>query len=159
MITDARVLDTEFVPSDLVHRHDELNALSGFVDAAVHDETGGHSYVFGPLGSGKTCLARYLLEKLQEEHHEVRTQYINAWQQHAPFAFLSQVVDGVGLTHDIDERSTSHDALLDRVRKRDEQLYVVVDEVDQLEAPPLGQTGSAKSRCNSWSGVGSVPTR
>ncbi|WP_276260614.1 Cdc6/Cdc18 family protein [Haloglomus litoreum] len=138
MITDARVLDTDFVPSDILHRHDELNALSQSLALPLEQHYGDRSYVFGPSGSGKTCLARYLLHTLRETHPKISTQYINAWHHHAPFAFLFQLVDGVGPTHDIDERSTSHDELLNRVRERDEELYVVViDEADQLDDPQL----------------------
>lgn len=138
MITDARVLDTDFVPDDILHRHDELDALSRSLAFPLERQHGDRSYIFGPSGSGKTCLARYLLAKLQEEHPEVRTQYINAWQHHTPFGLLSQLVDAIGPTHDIDERSTSHAELLDRVEERDEGLYVVViDEADQLDDPQL----------------------
>jgi cell division control protein 6 len=138
MITDARVLDTDFVPSDILHRHDELNALSQSLAWPLECQRGDRSYIFGPSGSGKTCLARYLLHTLHETHPSVSTQYLNAWQHHTPFAFLSELVDGVGPTHDVDERSTSHDELLNRVRERDEELYVVViDEADQLDDPQL----------------------
>ncbi|WP_276258994.1 hypothetical protein [Haloglomus litoreum] len=138
MITGPRVLDTESVPSDLLHRHNKLNTLRESLVPAVYDGISERSYVFGPSGSGKTCLARYSLADLKTERQEVDTRHINAWQQQPPFAFLSRLVDGVGPAHEIDQRSTSHDALLDRVLERDGQLFVVVrHEVDQLDAPEL----------------------
>lgn len=138
MITDARALDVEgFVP-DIVHRNDELNALSAALSPLLDDRPARDVHCYGPSGVGKTACARYSVEQLRREVLDVNVQYLNCWQHHSKFAALYQLVDGVGRTFDVQQGTTPHDELLRRVREADAHHYVVVlDEVDQLDSPEL----------------------
>jgi Cdc6-like AAA superfamily ATPase len=75
-----------------------------------------------------------VLRQLQEEIPEVRSQYINCWNDYTRFRTLYKVIEGFSSTVDIHRQSTPTDELLRRVNKYDGPPYVVVlDEVDQLE--------------------------
>src|SRR6056297_864594 len=96
MITDARVFDVEaFVPSEIRHRHAEIEAIAAALDPLMRGERGHHAFLFGPSGAGKTCIARYTLQDLQRELIDLRTQYVNCWRHHSEFRFLSQLCDGI----------------------------------------------------------------
>lgn len=138
MINDARVFQTEFVPSDVVHRDGEINYLSSTLRPILNNEPTDPAFLFGPSGTGKTCIARFTLEQLREEVIDLDTQYVNCWENHSRFKALYRILDGVQSTMDIRRQSTPTDVLLDRIRDADIEPYVVVlDEVDQLEDKSL----------------------
>ena len=135
MIIDARALDVDAVPSEILRRNAELNALSNALDPLLDGEGGSHSMVFGAPGTGKTASARYTLENLERELVDVRTQYVNCFRSSSKFATLYRLVDGLGGSMELKPRSTPHTELYQRIRNADDQPYVIVlDEVDQLDA-------------------------
>ena len=134
MITDARVLQPEFTPQEVEHRNQEVNVLSNALKPIMHKEPGETSLLLGPSGAGKTCIARFTIERLRENVLNINSQYINCWQDYTRFRVLYRVLDGIGKTVDIHRRSTPTDELLNRLRNYDGPHYVVIlDEVDQLE--------------------------
>ena len=134
MITNARVLQEDFVPADVEHRHEEIERLSSALAPLLEGEPPETPLLFGPTGVGKTCVARYTLARLREQLLDVRTTYVNCWQHHTRFRILRELLDAVGQTHDVHRQSTPHDELLDRIEARDERpVVVVLDEVDQLD--------------------------
>jgi orc1/cdc6 family replication initiation protein len=134
MILDARVLDPEFVPREVVHRDSEVDALSNALSPVTDGEPADTALLFGPSGTGKTCLARYTVGQLRETVIDVRTQYVNCWQNYSRYRVLYSILEGLDLTIDIHRQSTPTDVLLERVQAYDGPPFVVVlDEVDQLE--------------------------
>lgn len=134
MLADARVFDPEFVPTDVVHRDAEIDALSAALDPITTGDPGDPALLFGPSGTGKTCIAQYLIDHLREAVLTLHTQYVNCWEDHSRFKTLYRVLDGLGQAVDIHRQSTPTDALVDRLHDHDGPPYVVVlDEVDQLQ--------------------------
>ena len=134
MIRDARVLRPEFVPREVEHRNAEVNALSNALRPIMDGRPGETALLLGPSGAGKTCVARYTVERLRENVLDIGTQYVNCWQDYTRFRVLYRTLDGIGRTVDIHRQSTPTDELLDRIQRYDGRQYVVVlDEVDQLE--------------------------
>ena len=134
VIQNARVLQPEFVPRDVVHRTHEVNTLSAALDPVTDGQKGEVSFLHGPSGAGKTCIARYITEQLQESVLDLNTQYVNCWEDYSRFKTLYRVLEGIDRTLDIHRQSTPRDELLDRLRDYDGPPYVVIlDEVDQLE--------------------------
>lgn len=139
MITDARVLQPEFVPRDVRHRGTEVSHLTDTLHPILEDT--GHpqpSFLFGPSGTGKTCIARYTVEKLREELVDVDTKYVNCWEDYTRFKVLYRVLEPLNQTFDIHRKSTPHDELIDRLKDNINTHYVVIlDEVDQLQDKKL----------------------
>jgi orc1/cdc6 family replication initiation protein len=134
MIRDARVLQADFVPREVVHRDPEANQLSNALEPIARGEPAETAFLFGPSGTGKTCLAKFIVERLRREVIDVEHQYVNCWQNYTRFRALYRVLEGVGRTVDVHRQSTPKDELLERLREYDGPPYVVVlDEVDQLE--------------------------
>jgi len=138
MITDARVLQPEFIPREVQHRDAEVNYLS----SVLNPITGGHradpALLHGPSGAGKTCIAQYLVEQLREAVVDLNYQYVNCWEDHSRFKTLYRLLDGVNQTVDIHRQSTPKDVLLERLRDTEDTPYIaILDEVDQLEDKSL----------------------
>lgn len=138
MITDARVLQQEFIPREVQHRDNEVNYLSSILEPITQGEAVEPSLLYGPSGVGKTCIAQFLLEELRRTVVDLNTQYVNCWENYTRFKTLYQVLDGVENTVDVHRQSTPRDILLDRLRDHDGSPYVVIlDEVDQLQDKEL----------------------
>ena len=132
MITDARVLDPEFVPAETQHRDAEINVLTRALAPLTRGEAAAPIILTGPSGTGKTCIAQYTVEQLRETVLDLNHTYINCWQAHSRFQTLHRVLEGLDRAVDIHRESTPTDKLLDRLRDYDGPPYIVVlDEVDQ----------------------------
>lgn len=131
MLQNARVLDADWVPGDVVHRNTEKNRLRNALRPVLEDRTPQDALVEGPSGAGKTCLARFTAAKLEEQALGVRTQYVDCWNHSKRFRVLLDLLEGVGPTYDI-HRNTPHDEMLSRLEDLDAPYVVILDEVDQL---------------------------
>ncbi|MDJ1431185.1 orc1/cdc6 family replication initiation protein [Halostagnicola sp. A-GB9-2] len=133
MIVDDRVLREEFVPSEVVHRHEEVTHLSETLEPLLFDTRPEPAFLFGPTGVGKTCIARYTVEQLREQLPSARVAYVNCWQEYTRFRVLYSLLEAVDRAFDV-HRSTPKDELFQRLSDADDQpIVAILDEVDQLE--------------------------
>ncbi|MFW5900884.1 MAG: Cdc6/Cdc18 family protein, partial [Halodesulfurarchaeum sp.] len=138
MIRDARVLRAGFVPREVEHRDAEVNHLSSVLDPITNGEPADTAIVSGPSGVGKTCVSKFVTERLREEVLDVEATYVNCWRNYSRFRTLYQILDDIGATIDIHRQSTPHDELIDRLQQYDgPRTVVILDEVDQLEDPSV----------------------
>ena len=138
MVTDARVLQQEFIPREVQHRDSEVNYLSSILEPVTKGNPTEPTLLYGPSGAGKTCIAQFIVEELRGAVVDLNTQYVNCWEDYTRFKTLYQLLDGVGQTYDIHRQSTPRDLLLDRLREYNDAPYVVIlDEVDQLQDKDL----------------------
>jgi orc1/cdc6 family replication initiation protein len=132
VIRNARVLQDDFLPKEVVHRHAQMNRLAAALEPVVEGDKPQDAILTGPSGAGKTCIAQFSLDRLQEQLLAVETQYVDCWQHSKRFRMLYKVLEGVGTTYDI-HRTTPHDEMLERLERLDTPYIVILDEVDQLE--------------------------
>ncbi|MDV7351354.1 orc1/cdc6 family replication initiation protein [Halorubrum distributum] len=138
MITDARVLQPEFIPQEVTHRDAEVNTLSSVLQPILDGNSTDPVFLHGPSGVGKTCIAQFTVERLRENVVDLNHQYVNCWEDYSRFKTLYALLEGINKTIDIHRQSTPRDQLLDRLRDYDGSPYVVIlDEVDQLEDKSL----------------------
>jgi orc1/cdc6 family replication initiation protein len=138
MIRDARVLRAGFVPREVEHRDHEVNHLSTVLEPITNGEPADAAIVTGPSGAGKTCISKFVTERLREEVLDVETTYVNCWRNYTRFRALYQILDDLGATIDIHRQSTPHDELINRIEQYDgSRTVVILDEADQLEDPSV----------------------
>jgi orc1/cdc6 family replication initiation protein len=138
MIRDARVLRAGFVPREVEHRDAEVNHLSSVLEPITDGEPADTALVTGPSGTGKTCISKFVTERLREEVLDVEATYVNCWRNYTRFRTLYQILDDLGKTIDIHRQSTPHDELIERLQQYEgPRSVVILDEVDQLEDPSV----------------------
>ncbi|HET7323722.1 MAG TPA: Cdc6/Cdc18 family protein [Halococcus sp.] len=134
MIQDARVLQDEFIPKEVGHRDQEMNALTRALDPVTRGQSAETAFLFGPSGAGKTCLARFALDRLREAVIDLNHQYVNCWRDYTRFRVLYRILEATGSTYEVHRQSTPTDTLLDHLDAYDGPPFVVIlDEVDQLQ--------------------------
>lgn len=134
MITNARVLTEEFVPDDVMYRDQETNELERALQHVLDGEPAQSSFIYGPSGTGKTCIAKFMLKQLREQVLDINSLYVNCWVDYNRYRVLYRLLEGINGTLDIHRQSTPKDELLKRLREYDGPPYVVIlDEVDQLD--------------------------
>lgn len=136
MIRDARVLQDDHLPREIVHRHAEMSQLAGALEPVVDGDRPQHALLTGPSGAGKTCIARATLSRLQEQVLDVHTAHVDCWLHTSDFRVLYKLLESIGTTYDI-HRSTPEDELLERIEAVEKPFLVVLDEADQLDDPSL----------------------
>jgi len=136
MIRDARVLRAGFIPKEIEHRDAEVNHLSSVLEPITSGEPADTAIVTGPSGAGKTCISKFVTERLREEVLDIETTYVNCWRNYTRFRTLYQILDDLGQTIDIHRQSTPHDELVDRLEQfalvcianKEEELFSRVDD-------------------------------
>ncbi|WP_436936535.1 Cdc6/Cdc18 family protein [Halovenus marina] len=136
MIKDARVLQDDHLPREIVHRHNEISQLAGALEPVVDGDKPQHALLTGPSGAGKSCIARATLDRLKEQVFDVHTAHVDCWLHPNDFRILYKLLESIGTTYDI-HRSTPTDELLQRLGEIEKPYLIVLDEADQLDDPDL----------------------
>ncbi|GAB3674906.1 Cdc6/Cdc18 family protein [Halopiger thermotolerans] len=137
MITDARALATTYVPQDLEHRDGQISQLAAALEPITDGVGGDHCLVFGPAGSGKTTLAKYVVRKLRQESFGVRRAYWNCMSGSAKTDVLHGLAQDSGIGNHLPRDGTGASAFIDAFRATDDHVVAIIDEVDVLEDETL----------------------
>ena len=137
MIQNPQFLDTDFLPPSIQHRDSETNHLSTVLQSLSWNSPSQNAALYGPPGAGKTCTARQLVDRLQQQAPSTDTKYIDCWRNHRPKQFLQHVIDGIDTPTITHPNATSHAEYFQHVREHDRPYVVILDEVDQLDDSSL----------------------
>jgi len=133
MITDARALQPEYVPGELYHRDGEIGAMTNALRPLTDGFSGSDIFVFGPSGTGKTTLARHVVDLLQQETLGTTAGYVNAMSNSTHADALHALARDAGVANDLRREGTPASRFLDRLESVDGQVIAIVDEVHVLE--------------------------
>ena len=136
MITDRRVLDDEFVPRTLHHRDGAMDELALALGPIERGHEAEHALIFGPTGTGKTCLAKYATGELRRAT-DVRVQHVDCWTDNSRFQVMHRVVSS--FDHSTPDRSAADiNSLLMRLESYQGPPFVVIlDEAELLRNPNI----------------------
>lgn len=137
MIADPRVFEETFVPRDVEHRDREATRIEQALAPVVEGDPGSNVYLFGPTGTGKTTVARYLLAALDRTAPALRSHYVNCWRHSSRYDVLFRAAEGMTGAADIHRTATPADDLAERLEAVEEQMVLVLDEVDRLAEPDV----------------------
>lgn len=129
MIADRRALDPDVLPETLVRRDQELNALARSVDPNS-DLHAAVTFLFGPSGAGKTTVAKFALNRAERELFDIRTAYLACAREKRAGVLRGLVGNLVGNHVVYPSRGAAE--LLEEIRRIDDDLLLILDEVDQL---------------------------
>lgn len=131
------VLDRDFIPNELPHRDGHIqelrNALAGIPNPEGHELIA----IYGPAGSGKTTLARYVAQRFDAEYPELNVGYVSCVTSGTQTSALHELLTQTGhLPTSTTGARQTYDYLA-RIRDVTDPLLLIIDELDFLEDPSL----------------------
>ncbi|PCR89419.1 Cdc6/Cdc18 family protein [Natrinema ejinorense] len=133
MISDARALRPSHIPSDLYHRDAKIEQLADALRPIADGDTGENVIIFGPSGTGKTTLSRFVVRELEHETLDFRWGYHNCISGSSKAEVLYGVMRDADLGADLKKIGSPTSAFIDRLRESDKRIVAIVDEVDVIE--------------------------
>jgi Cdc6-like AAA superfamily ATPase len=137
---DESVLFPEFLPRETPHRDDQLKALELYFQSVVQNASKASQNVMlsGPVGSGKTMIAKKLGESLQKKAalygNLVKMLHVNCRIDRSLQAVMVRALNSIGQNYP--SRGYSFEellhALVEELRTNRIHLIIAFDEVDSL---------------------------
>ncbi len=137
---DESLLFPEYLPLQIPHRSDQLKALELYFQSVVQNAPRASQNVMlsGPVGSGKTMLAKKLGESLQKKAalygNLVKMLHVNCRIERSLQAVMVKALSSLGQNYP--SRGYSFEellsALVDELRSNHMHLVIAFDEVDSL---------------------------
>ena len=128
IVTDGEVLSESYVPSIVHVREDQVKQLLSCLSPSPQSKRLTHTWLYGPAGSGKTCVARYVLNELNQRH-TLRSVHVNCWNHPTLYSILDKVAQELRL---LGTQIQSTVVKLDRFKKAvgTRPFILVLDEID-----------------------------
>lgn len=140
LFKDKKVLTHDYVPQRLPHREEEVNELASVLAPALRgDARPSNVFMYGKTGTGKTALARSVVEKLKEKGDSLgltfSSAYLNTRYRKTNYRVLAALCEELGDVN-IPATGLPTDVVFDRLQKiidSGKQLIVIIlDEIDWL---------------------------
>lgn len=155
---DLNILSPHYVPQELPHREAEIRDITRIIAPILRNERSNNIFIYGGTGTGKTCVVRYVLRKLNEfvKNPEknpkgiiARDIYMNCKVRNSKYQVLLKTLEDESLNNssfrniplrDRPDRNLTgmdpadlYDRLFNVVHDNSINLIVVLDEIDQIE--------------------------
>ena len=133
-------LSTEYVPDKLPFRENQIGQIAQILAPALHGSKPSNVLLYGKTGTGKTAVARLVVEKLQSQDasKQIATCYVNTRIASTEYRTLAKIAESLPLPEDkrIPGTGLSIGTVLDRIfnaiRDNKAHLILVLDEIDYL---------------------------
>jgi orc1/cdc6 family replication initiation protein len=121
-------LTEAFIPTRLLHREGQLRELERCLRPALYGRSIENVFLIGPSGTGKTTLAKWVLESYFKEI----SVYVNCWKYSSTHEVLKEIL--LGFQIPVHGREPTGD-LVKRIENlvKKKKIVVCLDEVDHLE--------------------------
>jgi len=138
---DEYKLLPDYLPNRIPHREEEFGRLvRTFSSILAAASTSATAFVVGPVGSGKTMLARKVGAKLEDEGRRdgviVKAVTVNCRIDKGPSSVMNRTIESLGFTfpkrgYEVQETLRF---LIDELMQMKSRLILILDEVDSLVA-------------------------
>jgi len=133
-------LSPDYVPDTLPFRESQIRQVAQILAPALHGSKPSNLLLYGKTGTGKTAVARLVVEKLQTEDasNQVVTCYVNTRISSTEYRTLAKIAESLPL--DADKKipgtglsiGTVLDRIFDSIKTTRAHLIIVLDEIDYL---------------------------
>ncbi|OIO23373.1 hypothetical protein AUJ65_03835 [Candidatus Micrarchaeota archaeon CG1_02_51_15] len=139
---DKNVLSPHFVPSQLLFRDEEIKRVMQAVMPVLKGSRARNLFVYGKTGTGKTCVAKHVLLKLDEERNlRAKSVYLNCRIYDSRYKIMQKVISHFNPSSAKTGYSFAHlyDRFLDWIEGPGDEgadgknMVLVLDEVDVVK--------------------------
>lgn len=139
IIESEEVLLPDYLPDEILHREQELQAIADSIKPLLSRQTPNNLFIHGVSGSGKTTCIRYLLKQLTEHSSGVLPVYVNCWENPTQMSVYNRIIEEMKLP--LPRRGLATDEIFDRimqyVKNYKKPILLVLDEMDGLRHDKL----------------------
>ena len=130
IVTDGEVFSESFQPRIIHVRESHVRELISYLSGDTGIGASSHTWLYGPTGSGKTCIVRYVLEELNKRFN-IRSAYVNCWNHLTSFSILQKVEKNLRL---LGSENNSTTVKLGKIAKAvgPKPFILVLDEIDKV---------------------------
>jgi archaeal cell division control protein 6 len=133
-------LSPEYIPDELPFRESQTRQVAQILAPALHGSKPSNLLLYGKTGTGKTAVARLVVEKLQAQDasKQIATCYVNTRISSTEYRTLAKIADSLPIAEDkkIPGTGLSIGAVLERIfttiKENNIHLILVLDEIDYL---------------------------
>src|SRR6266480_6832392 len=133
-------LSPDYVPDNLPFRENQIRQVAQILAPALHGSKPSNLLLYGKTGTGKTAVARLVVEKLQAQDasKQIATCYVNTRISSTEYRTLAKIAESLPLDEDkkIPGTGLSIGTVLDRIfnsiKSTKAHLIIVLDEIDYL---------------------------
>jgi len=139
LIRREEVLLPDYLPDELLHRSDELQAIADAVKPLLRKRDSDNLFIRGKSGTGKTSCAKFVMKQLSEHSPNVLPVYVNCWENPTKSSVFNRIIEAMELP--LPRRGLGPDELFDRmlqfIRNYSKPVLLVLDELDGLQHEDL----------------------
>jgi cell division control protein 6 len=140
LFQERDALSPEYIPDKLPYRETQIRQVAQILAPALHGSKPSNLLLYGKTGTGKTAVARLVVEKLhaQDASKKIATCYVNSRIASTEYRTLAKISDSLPLPEDkrIPGTGLSIGTVLDRIfnaiKENNVHLILVLDEIDYL---------------------------
>lgn len=140
LFQSREALSTEYIPDKLPFRESQIKQVAEILAPALHGSKPSNLLLYGKTGTGKTAVARLVVEKLhaQRASKNIVTCYVNSRIASTEYRTLAKIAESLPLHEDqrIPGTGLSIGTVLDRIfqaiKVADVHFILVLDEIDYL---------------------------
>ncbi|MGC9208630.1 MAG: Cdc6/Cdc18 family protein [Nitrososphaeria archaeon] len=137
---NREVLSIDYIPDRILFRDEQIKRIGEALSPIIKGSKPSNLLLYGKTGTGKTMVARYVINRLMGYVKEASTvfAYVNCRISGTPYRVLSEVAEFMGLKIPFTGLSISEvqKRIFDHMIKEKLKLLLVLDEIDFLLNSP-----------------------
>jgi len=131
IIWQAHLLSGEYLPEKVVGREEQKRKLHMCLSPMKNGQAPLNAWLYGPAGTGKTALARSLVNEVSTDSANRFGFYVNCWERRSLYSVVQAIAESMKLLR-ADAQDTN--VKLDRIRQviKEKPLVVILDDIDRV---------------------------